>query len=491
VTSDTPVAVHDSGVLLAPDPSRVIVRFFVPGQEDVGPGDSRAAPVIERVLALSETAVESTMSEITDRFGPRHRNLSSTFEHNAHLVDARLPVGVELSGPRRQLLGAAFTNETSLEGAALCNPSMVLDPVQAGDGSTAFVMSVRAISEGHRSSIGLRTGRIDADGVVTVDPAGPFPRLGTVRAGSHHRSVVQHLLATMEAGHENSEFALGPLPPAFSDPELQLRIDALAADAASRRHTGASITHLQSLLGTSYSVQFPVATELSERVLWPHTPAERSGMEDLRLVRFVEDDGSVIYRGTYTAFDGTDIRQNLLTTKDFRTFLLSPMSGKAATGKGLALFPRRIGGQFVALSRSDRETNSIAFSDELHYWESSSMIQTPEQPWEIVQLGNCGSPIEVDAGWLVLTHGVGPMRTYSLGAILLDRDDPARVLGHSDSPILRPGVHEQNGYVPNVVYSCGAMAVGDRLVLPYGVGDQRIKIATLSIAELIGSMRRT
>jgi predicted GH43/DUF377 family glycosyl hydrolase len=242
------------------------------------------------------------------------------------------------------------------------------------------------------------------------------------------------------------------------------------------------------LAGSSYRTTFPDHTELSERVLWPQAPSERQGMEDARFVRFVDDDGTVTYLGTYTAFDGDNIAQHLLETDDFGSFAASPMAGAAATGKGLALVPRKVGGRYVALSRSDRESNTIAFSDDLHTWATSEPLQSPERSWEILQLGNCGSPIETDDGWLVLTHGVGPMRTYSLGAILLDLDDPTRVRARSSVPILAPVAHRRDGYVPNVVYSCGGFAHGDVLVLPYGFGDQAIAVATLSVRALVASL---
>lgn len=352
-------------------------------------------------------------------------------------------------------------------------------------------MSVRGIGEGHISSIGFRTGRITSSGTVTLDPPGPFPETAYGVPGLHYQSVFRAKLAEIGDDQENAAYALNPLPTRFDDTELNARIELLAAEAATRSSTSSTVAHLRYLARTSYTVEFPISSSISERVLWPQMPAERHGMEDARFVRFIEDDGEVTYYATYTAFDGLNVSQQLLETKDFSVFSTSAMGGSAALGKGLAIFPRKIGGRYVALSRSDRETNSIAFSDDLFCWNDSDTIQIPEESWDILQLGNCGSPIQTDAGWLVLTHGVGPMRTYSIGAILLDLDEPQKVIARSSAPIITPTKGRRDGYVPNVVYSCGGFAHNDTLVLPYGIADQSIAIATLSIDQLIRSMRRS
>jgi predicted GH43/DUF377 family glycosyl hydrolase len=297
-------------------------------------------------------------------------------------------------------------------------------------------------------------------------------------------------LAELGDDLENASFVLDALPATFDNTELDAQIEMLAADFATRRHTSNTLSNLRYLARSSYRVQFPTVSNISERILWPQAPAERHGMEDARLVRFVDDDGEVTYYATYTAFDGTNISQQLLETTDFKHFTSSPMAGAAASGKGFAIFPRKIGGKFVALSRSDRETNAIAFSDDLSCWETSEPIQIPEQSWEVLQLGNCGSPIETEAGWLVLTHGVGPMRTYSIGAILLDINEPQRVLARLTKPLLSPTDDQRDGYVPNVVYSCGGFAHNGILVLPYGIADQAIGVATVSIDKLIGAMTK-
>lgn len=484
--------VTDAGVDLRPDPSRVIARLFVAGREDVGPGDSRATQVIERVLELDEHEVQRAIRDVESRFDHRHRDLHALLTAHAGLVISRIDPAMDLSDDRILLLGASFTHEYSIEGAALCNPSAVLHPEQGIDGDTSFVLSVRGIGEGHCSSIGFRTGRITALGAIVIDPPGQLPHVGRVGAGHHSKAVFHAHLAELSDDSENAAFVLDPLPSQFSGDDLDERISCLEADGATRRQAPTTVANLRSLAASSYSVDFDPWTNLSERVLWPSSPAEHRGMEDARFVRFTADDGEVTYYATYTAFDGTVVAQHLLETTDFRSFAVSPMAGTAAVGKGLALFPRLVGGRYVALSRSDRESNSIAFSDDVRCWSDPVPIQLPSRSWELVQLGNCGSPIETDAGWLVLTHGVGPMRTYSLGAILLDLEDPSLLVASYEQPILSPGNdHRRDGYVPNVVYSCGGFAHGDTLVLPYGIGDQRIGMGTLSIKQLLGRMTPT
>ena len=487
--SDT-AKVTETGIELHQDRSRVIVRFFVPGREDVGPGQSRAASVIDRILRLDEPVVDASMKGIDKHFADRHRDLHDYLSDHAEMVLPRVDTGVNLSEARQLLLGAAFTSEYAIEGAALCNPSAVIHPQQGMNGDAEFIMSVRGIGEGHISSIGFRTGRVTATGTVTLDPAGPFPATAYGVPGLHHQSVFHARLAEIGDDHENAAYALNPLPERFDDAELNARIELLAAESVTRSQTSATVSHLRYLARTSYAVEFPISSSVSERVLWPQMPAERHGMEDARFVRFVGDDGEACYYATYTAFDGLNISQQLLETSDFNVFSSSAMGGAAAMGKGLALFPRKVNGHYVALSRSDRETNSIAFSDDLYCWNDSTPIQIPKESWDLVQLGNCGSPIETKNGWLVLTHGVGPMRIYSIGAMLLDLDEPQRVIARSAEPIISPSKGKRDGYVPNVVYSCGGFAHNDTLVLPYGIADQSIAIATLSIDQLISSMRR-
>jgi predicted GH43/DUF377 family glycosyl hydrolase len=483
-------AVRRSPTRLAADRSRVVARLFVPGQEAFDHQGSRTSPVLERFMALDDEDVQRGYADVVERFAGRHRDLEATFLRHAGELEERLDPGRTLSPTRRLLLGATFTSEFAIEGAALCNPSVVAAPDQ-GDlppGDLRFVMSVRSIGEGHISSIGFRTGVVGADGEVAVDPAGPFATTGTIVPTPFDRATFRGELRRLGAGGEDADDALDALGERFTTLELEGQLARLRAQLATRQHGDRAIALLQRIAERSYGVGFPAATALAERVLWPAMGAERRGMEDARFVRFVDDDGTVAYYATYTAYDGDEISGQLLETTDFRTFTSSPLVGPAAANKGLALFPRRIGGRFAALSRSDRETNSVAFSSHPARWEEVHPCQSPRRPWELLQLGNCGSPIETDAGWLVLTHGVGPMRTYSIGALLLDLDDPTRIVGQLREPLLRPAPDEQDGYVPNVVYSCGGLVHAGTLVLPYGIGDAAIGVATVPLPDLLAAL---
>lgn len=456
----TPPTITETGIVLHPDSTRVVTRLFVPGREAVGPGESRAEPVIERILALSDEEASRAALQVEAQFRDRHPAFRDLVEEHVHEVVDRLAprhptrragdLSEELTGDRRFLLGACFTHEYAVEAAALCNPAIVVHPDQDGSGSTRFVISVRGIGEGHRSTIGFRTGTVTGltveDAVVTVDPPTAYAVASTPSDGPNDQSRADHDRAAHDT-HGTEDH----------DPNV-------------------------------YVTGFSPDTHLSSRVLWPHVWAESSGMEDARFTLITDDDGTSTYIATYTGFDGVNICQRLLQTDDLVTFTSSPITGYAAVGKGLAIFPRRIGGQWAALSRSDRETNAVAFSNDLLHWPTRTIIQRPELSWELLQIGNCGSPIETENGWLVITHGVGPLRTYHLGALLLDLDDPTIVLARSMDPILSPGEHRRDGYVPNVVYTCGALAHGDVLVLPFGIGDQSIGIVTLSIAEIVASM---
>jgi predicted GH43/DUF377 family glycosyl hydrolase len=477
---------------LEANPSRVITRLFVPGQEGFEYQESRAGAVLARILALDEGQVRSALDDVVIRFNGRHRDLAGTFRRHARELADRLDPGRELSEARKLLLGATFTSEYAIEGAALCNPSIVAHPDQAGTvaGSLRFVMSVRGIGEGHRSSIGFRTGVIDAAGGITIDDPAPFATVGAAEPALLDAAVFRSELARVDDAGEAADYVLDRLGERFTQAALNEQFARLQTSLSTRRHAKETISSLRSIAERTYAVEFSDSTTLSERVLWPSIGAEQAGMEDARFVRFIDDDGSTTFYATYTAYSGSHISQQLLETTDFQSFTSAPIVGHAAANKGLALFPRRIGGRFAAMSRSDRESNTVAYSEHLSVWTSALPCQSPTRAWEVLQLGNCGSPIETDAGWLVLTHGVGPMRTYSIGAILLDLDDPTRILSQLPQPLLSPATDEQDGYVPNVVYSCGALVHADTLVLPYGISDAAIGIARVPLPELLAALSR-
>jgi predicted GH43/DUF377 family glycosyl hydrolase len=418
---------------LRPDPARVIVRPFKPATEprDLNPTDkTRANHIVDRVLALDPEAVASQLADVLENFDGRHRNLLETFEARADVMEQALAAHGTFSNVQRQLIGAYFLNEYSFEASALFNPSIVPHPDQsdAPKGGLRFVLSLRAVGEGHVSSLTFRAGTIAADGSLSVDP--------TARLASSPR--------------------------------------------VSRRISGPDGDHIE--------LTFNPEEDLSERVIFPVTESQSNGIEDARFVHFSEGDRKLYY-ATYTAYSGRAIRSELIETEDFLSFRMSPLKGAASQNKGMALFPRRIGGKYAMIARQDNENLYLIYSDDLHTWEGGQAILKPEFPWEFVQIGNCGSPIELDEGWLLLTHGVGPVRKYSIGAALLDKNDPSKVIARSREPLLRPRPSEREGYVPNVVYTCGAMRHNDQIILPYAVSDTFANFATIKIPTLLNAMR--
>ncbi len=491
MTSRLADLVRRSPQRLPADSARVITQLFVPGQEGFEHQESRAGVVLARILGLSENEVSAALGDVIDRFDGRHDDLVGIFRRHAAELADRLNPDIEISDDRMLLLGAVFTSEYAIEGAALCNPSIVVHPDQTGmtSGSVRFVMSVRGIGEGHRSSIGFRTGVIDSAGRPRVDDCAALAAVGTTVPGLLDAEVFRVELARLDDAGEAADYVLDGLGERFTRTDLHHRLAMLQTNLSTRGRAQETIADIQAIAERTYSIEFSSQTELSGRVLFPSMPAEAAGMEDARFVRFTDDDGSVTYYASYTAYSGSHIRQQLLETRDFESFVSTPMVGSAAANKGLALFPRRIGGRFAALSRADRESNAIAYSDRPFVWTSAVPCQQPAEAWEALQLGNCGPPIETAAGWLVLTHGVGPMRTYRIGAILLDLDDPTRVIGRLREPLLGPAADERNGYVPNVVYSCGALVHAETLVLPYGISDGAIGLATVPMPDLLDALK--
>lgn len=477
--------VRRTDVHLRPDPSRVLAQLFVAGEE-LSSGTSRASPLMQRILAMDDVQVEALLEDTRARFEDRHPRLATDLLGHFHQIGGRLVSSDDLPVARQMLIGAYATNECAIEAAALCNPSIVAHPDQGGldAGQLRFVLSLRAVGEGHASSIEFRTGVVGTDDRCRVDEPGRLAVSGELRPASHDQERFRRLLEP-DAGNEIVSLVLDVLPASFSDSELDAAIAGLHPQVLTRRAARAIVKRIRAVARSNYTVTFPAESHLGQRVLRPHGPAESHGMEDARFVRFVDDDGTVTYYATYTAFDGARVAPQLLQTDDFETFQVSQLAGRAATNKGMALFPRRIDGRYVALSRWDRERNAITTSADAHAWADPVEVQAPEQPWELIQVGNCGSPIETTEGWLVFTHGVGPMRTYSLGAMLLDLDDPTTVRAKLTEPLLSPGPGERDGYVPNVVYTCGAMVHEDTVVLPYAFGDRETKLALISLPDLV------
>jgi predicted GH43/DUF377 family glycosyl hydrolase len=486
------VTVTKTSARFVPDPTRVITKPFTPGSERSVDGRSRVERIVSRILALSESEVTATLSTTQNRFAARHVDLRSVFEANFAAVAGHAVRAAELSAERRLLIGAYFTHEYSIESAALSNPSIVLGPNQEGlaPGEQRFVLSLRAIGEGHISSIEFRSGVIDADGQIEMQA--PSRHASTVRhrAPVYEKHVFHSKLRELDVYNEVAAAVLDALPDRFTLEQLENLIREVDEQHRHRPDAEHVTRTIHWLASSNYESSFAPDSKLSERVLFPAGPTESSGMEDARFVRFTRDDGTVTYFAPYTAFDGYQILPQLIETSDFVTFRIATLNGESAKNKGIALFPRKIDGRYAALSRLDNENNFLMWSDNVRFWHQSEVIQTPERPWEITQLGNCGSPLETEAGWLVITHGVGAMRQYALGAILLDKEDPARVIGHLAEPLLEPAADERDGYVPNVVYSCGSMISGGLLVLPYGFSDIGTRIATVRLDDLLAELTR-
>lgn len=478
--------VTHSPLRILPDVGRVIAMVFIPGEEMPG-GGSRASSVIDRILAMDDAEVTSTLADVRRRFAHRHRHLEATWSRHFHLAAHRAGRGLGVSADRALLIGAYFTRECSLEAGALFNPSIVTHPDQRGMGAdeTRFVMSLRAVGEGHISSIEFRTGVVDGDGDVRLDDPGTFLDSGQHSPGPYQRCLFESKLAERGCDHEAASLVLSHLAPQFGPDELEIAIDSLHRDLPFGPAASHAVECIRWVAANNYTVAFSADTAIAERVLWPSGPAELHGMEDARFVRFVDDDGTPTYLATYTAFDRPHVAPQMLSTSDFRTFAVSQLAGPFATNKGMALFPRRVGGRYLALSRWDRERSAVTMSDDGTVWAEATTLEPTLQPWELVQVGNCGSPLETREGWLVLTHGVGPMREYAIGALLLDLDDPRRVIGALPRPMLVPTDDERDGYVPNVVYSCGALITDETLVLPYAFADSAVGVALVDLPELL------
>ncbi|GAC1375823.1 MAG: glycoside hydrolase family 130 protein [Actinomycetota bacterium] len=484
-----PALVTRTSVRLTANPARVLATLFMPGQEMLE-DHSRATAVINRVLTLSDDQVAATLADIDSRFAGRHRDLDTTFLRHYSAVSPRMGPEGEPSEDRRRLIGAYFTHEVSPEGAALTNPSLVEHPDQSGleAGELRFVLSLRAVGEGHISSLEFRTGVIGADLEIRLEEPTGLLAKGWTQPALYDRGVFDSQLTELGCNDEVAHLVLDALRPRFDKAALDGAIAGLDPLILSRAAAQETVYRLGWVAANNYQIAFAQDSAIDERILVPTGPTERNGIEDARFVRLVEDDASVTYYATYTAYDGSHVVPQILATTDFRTFRALQLTGASAKNKGMALFPRRIGGRYMTLSRWDRESNSLAASENLWAWGKPKTIQLPVQPWELIQIGNCGSPIETAEGWLVLTHGVGPMRTYAIGAILLDLEDPALVIGALDEPLLVPTAREREGYVPNVVYSCGALLHGDALVLPFGYSDQAVGMALIDIPSLLNKL---
>jgi predicted GH43/DUF377 family glycosyl hydrolase len=487
------VAVKRTEHRLKPDIRRVIAKPYLPGEDVIPGGDARSGLLMRRVLAIPEAEIGALIDSILANFSARHYGFEQLLERHFALVAHHVgPNAGNLSRERRLLIGAYYTHEYSIEGAALFNPSMVQAPDQVGlaAGERRLVMSLRAVGEGHISSIEFRSAVIGSGSTLRFDP--PGSRLVTGERTSP-RYYDKHLfglkLGELGADNDLARTVLERLPEQFSLPELEHSLGRLEAEGPPHAISFETTKIIRVLAASNYVTRFPADSALSERVLFPAGPHETRGMEDARFVRFVESDGTAKYYATYTAYDGFEILPQLIETEDFVSFSIATLNGSAAQNKGMALFPRRIAGKYVMLSRKDRENLHLATSENVRFWNDVTELGRPTAPWQLLQIGNCGSPLETEAGWLVLTHGVGAMRRYAIGALLLDLEDPRHVLGRLPYPLLEPDEMEREGYVPNVVYSCGGLLNGEDLVLPYGLSDGAVGVAVVSMPDLLAALR--
>jgi len=478
--------VNRTNIQIRPDPSRVFLRAFETS------GRERIQRIVARVMALSRSEAEREATIMLKSFEGRHEKLQAFLLTRFGHVSEHLITDRPLNHCERLLIGAYFTLEYSLEAAALFNPSIVRHPDQSGidEGSMRFLLSLRATGEGHISSIVFRTGVINREGGIALDQPSPFVAAADVHPNpSYEKHLFERKLVEMGLLTHLAQRLMDQLPDFFSFEELkELTNQALRSDRLANTDSMHIAESVLSLARANYELSFDPGDDCSERAIFPTSPTESRGIEDARFVAF-EEDGQTTYYATYSAYDGQLVFPQLLETKDFTQFKISTLNGPEVANKGMALFPRKLGGSYAMLSRQDGENIYLMYSDQLHFWYEKRILMRPTYPWEFVQIGNCGSPIETEAGWLVLTHGVGPMRRYTIGAILLDINDPSQVIGRLKEPLLEPTKEEREGYVPNVVYSCGSLIHADKLIVPYAMSDQSATFATVSVDELLRELK--
>jgi predicted GH43/DUF377 family glycosyl hydrolase len=472
-------------IQLERDSSRVITRFFSVGDE------KRVRGILARILAIPEETVVTLLAKLEDDYRPLHADIDDTFREHYAAVKHHITNQDAVSDARQRFIGACFTMEYAIEAAALFNPSMVqaVDQSNVPPGSVRFLMSLRATGEGHISSIVFRRGLIDANGVVSVNPPGRYSRPARPATPDQFdkQDFVRQLQA-LDAWTPHAQDVLSRLGDRFTRADLSNSIDDIRKQSTVSGKLEESIDTLLDLTQANYQIPLEPDMDISEAVVFPYSENERHGIEDLRLVRFTDDDGSWRLYGTYTAYDGAHMFPQLLEYAVGLNVEVSLLTGKSAKNKGMALFPRKIRGRYAMIARLDNENLYYMESDDVRVWNEASLLCAPRFPWEVIQIGNCGSPLETKAGWLLLTHGVGPMRQYCIGAALLDLNDPSRVIGQTSEPLLVPTGTERFGYVPNVVYSCGGMIHAGKLILPYAMSDLATSIAVVDLQELLDSL---
>jgi len=470
-------------IVITPDYKRVVYRPFAIMSEE------RIIKILGRILTLSEKEVKKELRQVITEFEVRHQRLRIFFLNRFEKMKKHLLTDQVLSEERKLLIGAYFTQEYSLESAALFNPSMIWHPDQSDlpEGSRRFIVSLRATGEGHLSSITFRSGVITKENDITINAPTRYVTTSENYTNPVYEKILfERKLLELDLLNDFAKQVMSSLEDNFTLTDLENSIKILIRPFKNKGGENELIANgILSLALSNYEIQYSPDQGLSERIIFPHSPSEMNGIEDARFVEFTDENGERIYYATYTAFDGKVIFPQLLETKDFLNFKISTLNGPEIKNKGMALFPRKINGLYAMISRQDNENIFLMYSEHLHFWYTKQLILKPTYPWEFVQLGNCGSPIETEAGWLVLSHGVGAMREYSIGAFLLDKDDPSKVIGRLEEPLLTPNENEREGYVPNVVYSCGGAIYGDELIIPYAMSDHASSFAKVNLNELL------
>ncbi|MFY7653181.1 MAG: response regulator, partial [Chitinophagaceae bacterium] len=480
------IKINRKPVHLKGDPRRVIARFFFPGPE------SRILSIINKVRNMPEEAAHLTLNQSLREFSSRHRNVSKIFDKHFRRVQDILNGKAgdlnELSAQKKLLIGAYFSSEYSIESAAFFNPSMVEDPDQGGleAGQRRVIISFRATGEGHVSSIVFRGGLLDENNNLEIQTAGRLlDEAESIRNHIYLKDAFKQKINQMGITDALVDVVLAKLKFEFDYNDLNRAIEETKHEINANEDQQKTLRSITWFSYAHYEITFSLDTGISDRVIFPISSEESNGIEDARFVKFTDDDGRERYYATYTAYNGRSIVPKLIETKDFCSFKIMPIYGENAQNKGMAIFPRKINGQFVMLARIDGVNNFIMYSNNINLWGEAIKIQSPSFPWEFIQVGNCGSPIETKHGWLVITHGVGTMRKYCIGAMLLDLNDPSKIIGELPEPLIMPNDLEREGYVPNVVYSCGSIINNNELIIPYAMSDTSSTYATIKIDELL------
>ncbi len=519
------VTVNRKKYVFSPDPSRIIARFLYLS-------DDRSAELIKKVLAMPEKELKTALSQLLRGYSRRHRNISHVFEKYYNRLEPIFEkIGVDrdhLTLAQKTLIGSYFTMEYSIESAAFFNPSVVEHPDQSETSSDEkrVIFSFRATGEGHISSIVFRSGILDRNNNLTLEPVGKMlAEADVIKRNVYSKKTFQKKLDEMhdhpsgpyliekldemqvaeniiipvainhpEVVHEQKpavspDFILEKLGEHFTYGDLMLLIKKASKDPAITEDQIMILNQMMWLASSHYEIHFSIDSAISERVIFPISATEQKGIEDARFVKFTDDNGEITYYATYTAYDGITTLPKLISTKDFYDFKILPINGKIAQNKGMALFPRKINGKYAMLCRIDGVNNYIAYSKSINMWNEAKILQKPKYPWELVQIGNAGSPIETEEGWLVITHAVGSMREYSLSATLLNLENPEIEIGRLSTPLMVPNEQEREGYVPNVIYSCGSIVHNNDLIIPYAMSDHSSSYATVDLKELLTTLK--